>query len=191
MSQGLPFYSSEWIWFHTPQVSCPTNLQPENITRVFLISRHCCGSVRASPGLAVACRWAISISDEEVSGWLGPCGARWSIIYYRTSLLLPCVFMTNALRRDSVPEVNAARLTPRPPLTNTVVAWFWTARRQSDQTTWSGPRVLRHQCESTEVQEYLLKKTPQLWVAGSLFVSALRVQFMTKNENVMGVGQSL
>lgn len=80
-----------------------------------------------SSGLALACRWAISISDEEVSGWLGPCGAaqgaaRWSIIYYRTSLLLPSVFVTNALRGDAVPEVNAARLTPRPPLTNTVAA---------------------------------------------------------------------
>lgn len=70
----------------------------------------------------MACRWAISISDEEVSGCLGPCGvaeaaARWSIIYYRTPLLLllpPCVFVTNALRRDAVPEVNAARLTPGP-----------------------------------------------------------------------------
>lgn len=174
MSQGLPFYSSEWIWFHTPQVSCPTNLQPENITRMFLISRHCCGSVRVSPGLAVACRWAISISDEEVSGWLGPCGARWSIIYYRTSLLLPCVFMTNALRRDSVPEVNAARLTPRPPLTNTVVAWFWTARRQSDQTTWGGPGVLRHQGVSPQRSKNICLKKPTPTVRSQvIFLSVL------------------
>lgn len=54
-----------------------------------------------------------SICDEEVSSWLGPHGAvqaaaRWSIIYYRTSLLL---YVTNALRRDGLLEVNAARLT--------------------------------------------------------------------------------
>lgn len=58
-----------------------------------------------------------SICDEEVSSWLGPHGAvqaaaRWSIIYYRTSLLLR--YVTNALRRDGLPEVNAARLTPLP-----------------------------------------------------------------------------
>lgn len=60
-------------------------------------------------GLQVGC----SICDEEVSCWLGPHGAvqsaaRWSIIYYRTSLLL---YVTNAARRDGLPEVNAARLT--------------------------------------------------------------------------------
>ncbi|KAG7506919.1 hypothetical protein JOB18_018871 [Solea senegalensis] len=58
-----------------------------------------------------------SICDEEVSSWLGPHGvvqaaARWSIIYYRTSLLL--LRVTNALRSDGLPEVNAARLTPVP-----------------------------------------------------------------------------
>ena len=59
-----------------------------------------------------------SICDEEVSSWLGPHGvvqaaARWSIIYYRMSLLL--LHVTNALHRDGLPEVNAARLTPVPP----------------------------------------------------------------------------
>lgn len=58
-----------------------------------------------------------SICDEEVSSWRGPHGAvqataPWSIIYYRTSLLL--LYVTNALHRDGVPEVNAARLTPVP-----------------------------------------------------------------------------
>lgn len=58
-----------------------------------------------------------SICDEEVSSWLGPHGAvqaaaPWSIIYYRTSLLL--LRVTNAPHRDGVPEVNAARLTPVP-----------------------------------------------------------------------------
>lgn len=58
-----------------------------------------------------------SICDEEVSSWLGPHGAvqaaaRWSIIYYRTSLLL--LHVTNALHGDGLPEVNAARLTPVP-----------------------------------------------------------------------------
>lgn len=58
-----------------------------------------------------------SICDEEVSSWPGPHGvvqaaARWSIIYYRTSLLLRHV--TNALHRDGLQEVNAARLTPVP-----------------------------------------------------------------------------
>ncbi|CAB1416729.1 unnamed protein product [Pleuronectes platessa] len=59
-----------------------------------------------------------SVCDEEVSSWLGPHGvvqaaARWSIIYYRMSLLL--LHVTNALHRDGLPEVNAARLTPAPP----------------------------------------------------------------------------
>lgn len=58
-----------------------------------------------------------SMCDEEVSSWLGPHGAvqaaaRWSIIYYRTSLLL--LYVTNAVSRDGLPEVNAARLTPVP-----------------------------------------------------------------------------
>lgn len=53
-------------------------------------------------------------SPSVISGCLGPSGAaegaaRWSIIYYWTSLLLPCAYVTNALRRDAVPEVNAAR----------------------------------------------------------------------------------
>lgn len=74
--------------------------------------------------LTLDCRWAASISDEEVSSRLGPHGAGqgascWSIIYYRTPLLLLCV--TNALSIVVVPEVNAARLTLSP-LTNTASA---------------------------------------------------------------------
>lgn len=70
----------------------------------------CVRCASACSGLQVGC----SICDEEVSSWLGPHGAaqaaaRWSIIYYRTSLLL--LYVTNALRRDGLPEVNAARLT--------------------------------------------------------------------------------
>ena len=93
--------------------------RPENITGVFLISRRgsCVVGACVFSGLAPDCRWAASIRDEEVSGWLGPQGAvrgaaRWSIIYYRTSLHL--LGVTNALRRDGVPEVNAALLTPTP-----------------------------------------------------------------------------
>lgn len=100
-----------------------TVLQPGNITCVFLISlwgyaavaAHVC--VCVSSGFCAGLQVGASICDEEVSSWLGPHGAvqaaaPWSIIYYRTSLLLRCV--TNALHRDGVPEVNAARLTLAP-----------------------------------------------------------------------------
>lgn len=96
-----------------------TVARPENVTCVFLISRRGFRAVGACvfSGLAPDCRWAASICDEEVTGWLGLQGAvqgaaRWSIIYYRTSLRL--LGVTNALRRDGVPEVNAALLTPTP-----------------------------------------------------------------------------
>lgn len=99
--------------------------QTENIICVFVISRWGYAALRVfvcmfvqclllpCSGLLVGC----SICDEEVSSWLGPHGAvqaaaRWSIIYYRTSLLL--FYVTNALHRDGLPEVNAARLTPVP-----------------------------------------------------------------------------
>ena len=99
-----------------------TILQPnrEYYSCVFVISRQgyaamgVCGCMCVPSSLQVGS----SICDEEVSCWLGPHGvvqaaARWSIIYYRTSLLL--LHVTNALHRDGLPEVNAARLTPVPP----------------------------------------------------------------------------
>lgn len=101
-----------------------TVLQPENITCVVLISHWGYAAVGVYMLVCVcslASLWtaggSASICDEEVSSWLGPHGAvqaaaPWSIIYYRTSLLLLCV--NNALHRDDVPEVNAARLTPVP-----------------------------------------------------------------------------
>lgn len=124
MSQGLPFYSYEWIWFHTPQVPCPAKYLATT-QRILLV----CLSLVARVMLLWQCMYVCmrvcccrlqvgsSICDEEVSGWLGPHGAvqaaaRWSIIYYRTSLLLLCV--TNALHWDGLPEVNAAGLTPVP-----------------------------------------------------------------------------
>lgn len=60
------------------------------------------------------CRWeASSLMKRSVSGQdhMEQAAAGWSIIYYRTSLLL---YVTNAFHRDGLPEVNAAQLTPVP-----------------------------------------------------------------------------
>lgn len=112
--------------FLTPQVPCPANYLSTKqrillvclslVTGVMLPWEYTvcvCVCVRVLQ-LRSTLQVGFSICDEEVSRWLGPHGvvqaaARWSIIYYRTSLLLRCV--TNALRSDGLPEVNAARLT--------------------------------------------------------------------------------
>jgi len=76
--------------FISPQVPCPANYLATK-QRILLV----CFSLVAALGVCVCVQVDSSICDEEVSSWLRPHGAvqaaaRWSIIYYRTSLLLLC-----------------------------------------------------------------------------------------------------